>query len=165
MNRGYTIERYLKLVEKAREVVHGISLSTDMIFGFPGETENDFNKSVSVMKDVKFDHAFLYRYSERNGTKASTMHNAIPENIRLERLKEAIAIQLEISQELNRKRIGEIHTVLVKEQSKDGQGFFGLAEKNIPVVINGNTNGIKFGTFVDVRIESTTGSSLIGTVE
>ncbi|MBT4482613.1 MAG: MiaB/RimO family radical SAM methylthiotransferase, partial [Candidatus Latescibacteria bacterium] len=165
MNRRYTTADYLTLVEKARHIVDGISLSTDFIFGFPGETEEDYQKSLSVINTVEFDYAFLYRYSERNGTKACGLEGSVPEKIRLERLKEAIERQRAISYKLNRKRIGEVHKVLVKEISKDGEGLFGLAEKNIPVVINGKTDGIKFGSFVDVRIESTTGSSLIGIVE
>lgn len=165
MKRGYTVTEYLSLVEKARRIVDGISITTDMIFGFPGETEKDFQKTLSVMKTVRFDYAFMYRYSMRKGTSASRMPDSVPGEIKIERLKEAIALQKEISHERNKEQIGNRHKVLIKSVSKDGKGWFGFSGMNMPVVVRCNKDSIAIGSFVNVNIESTTGASLIGRVE
>jgi len=162
MNRGYTISDYMSLIEKARETVKGISVTTDMIFGFPGETEEDFKISLRVMENIQFDFAFLYRYSEREGTKACTLPGSVPEEIRIDRLKKAIALQNTITHQKNEERVGSETDVLVKTLSKDGKGWFGFSDTNIPVVFTSENNDVKIGDLVNVVIESTTGSSLIG---
>ena len=162
MNRGYTAGEYLNLIEQARSIVDGISITTDMIFGFPGETDRDFMDSLSVMETVRYDYAFLYRYSERAGTKASSMDGSIPEHIRKERLKEAIELQKAITQERHTEQVGTTHKVLIKGLSKDGKGWFGFSEKSIPVVVTGNGEGVDAGSFVKAHITGTTGASLLG---
>jgi len=162
MNRDYTVSDYMSLIEKARETVNEISITTDMIFGFPGETEEDFQASLRVMKDIQFDFAFLYRYSEREGTKACRLPGSVPEEIRIARLKKAIALQNTITHQKNEKRIGSETVVLIKALSKDGKGWFGFSDTNIPVVFTSESKDIKIGVLVNVLIESTTGSSLIG---
>jgi tRNA-2-methylthio-N6-dimethylallyladenosine synthase len=162
MNRGYTVERYEAVADKARRLVPGISLTTDLIFGFPGETEEDFEATIALMERVRFDFAFLYRYSEREGTPACALPSQVPEQLRIERLKRAIALQNAIAAERNRSRIGSEQTVLVKGPSKDGAGWYGFSETSIPVVVSSGNGGLAPGDFVRVCIESTTGASLVG---
>jgi len=162
MNRGYTAADYLSIVDRARTLVDGISITTDMIFGFPGETEEDFRASLDLMREVRFDYAFLYRYSEREGTKASTMPGSVPEKLRIERLKEAIEMQQRISRERQAARVGGVATVLVKGVSKDGDGWFGFTETGIPTVVKADDGGVGAGSFVTVEITGTTGASLLG---
>ena len=165
MNRGYTVSDYMRLIDKAREMVNGISITTDLLFGFPGETEEDFLATLSVMETVRYDFAFLYRYSERKGTKASLLDGNVPEEIRIERLKKAIALQNRINYQKNKERIGSSADVLVNKVSKDGRGWFGFSETNTPVVFYADNKDIAPGFFVNVMIESTTGASLVGKVQ
>ncbi len=162
MNRGYTVSDYISVIREAREIVSGISVTTDMIFGFPGETEEDFQASLRVMKKMRYDFAFLYRYSEREGTKACCLPCSVPEEIRIDRLKKAIALQNRITHQNNEGRIGSETAVLVKASSKDSSGWFGFSETNIPVVFTSQNREVKIGDIVNVLIESTTGSSLVG---
>ena len=162
MNRGYTVSDYMRLIETAREMINGISITTDLLFGFPGETEEDFQATLSVMEAVRYDFAFLYRYSERKGTKASSLGGNVPEEIRIERLKKAIALQNRINYQKNKERIGSDAVVLVNKVSKDGRGWFGFSETNTPVVFYADNKDIAPGSFVKVLIESTTGASLVG---
>ena len=162
MNRGYTVSSYLEIVNKAREIVDKISITTDLIFGFPGETEADFQATLSVMEEARFDFAFLFRYSEREGTAACRLDGGVPEEIRIDRLKKAIALQNRITHRKNDERIGSETVILVKAASKDGKGWFGFSETNIPVVLTSEDKDITIGSFVNVRIESSTGASLIG---
>ena len=164
MNRGYIVSGYLDIVRKARELVKGISITTDLIFGFPGETEEDYQATIDVMKKVTYDFCFLYRYSEREGTRACDLPGNIPEHIRIERLKHAIDLQNSITAEKNRNRIGSIVQMLIKSRSKDKRGWFGFTDTNIPVVAVSSSNGLNIGSLTEVYIESTTGASLKGNI-
>lgn len=164
MNRGYTVEHYIKIIRKARELMPDISITTDLIFGFPGETEKDYRDTLAVLEDVRYDFAFLYRYSERTGTKACGLPGSVPEKVRIERLSNAINLQNRITQEKNSERIGTDVTVLVKDVSKDRKGWYGFSETAIPVVLYSPGKAVEIGSFARVRIESTTGASLIGSV-
>ncbi|MFC1511702.1 tRNA (N6-isopentenyl adenosine(37)-C2)-methylthiotransferase MiaB [Candidatus Latescibacterota bacterium] len=165
MNRGYTVDRYRSVIDRARSLVPGISITTDLLFGFPGESEADFQTTLRVMENIRFDFAFLYRYSERTGTRAAGLAGAVPGEIRIARLSEAIALQNAISREKNRERIGTETVVLVKDRSKDGRGWYGFSEANIPVVLTSPEKPVDIGSFVTVTVESTTGASLVGTVK
>jgi len=162
MNRGYTVSGYLRLIEKARKIVKGISITTDLIFGFPGETEEDFRATLSIMETVRYDFCFLYRYSERAGTDACRIQSSVPEETRIDRLKKAIELQNTITRQKNIEQIGSEMTVLVKSLSKDKKGWFGFSETNMPVVFTSEDNDVKPGSLVKVLIESTTGASLVG---
>ncbi len=162
MNRKYTISRYLHLVEKSREMIPGISVTTDLIFGFPGETEKDYESTIAVMERVGFDFAFLYRYSEREGTRACGMPGDVPENVRIDRLKQAIDLQNSITAKKNHDRIGQVHMVLIKGESKDGRGWYGFTGTGAPVVFTTHDFSMGPGEFAKVRIESSTGASLVG---
>ncbi|MCK5785604.1 MAG: tRNA (N6-isopentenyl adenosine(37)-C2)-methylthiotransferase MiaB [Candidatus Sabulitectum sp.] len=113
MNRGYTRNEYLDKVAMLKEVMPDIVLSTDMIAGFPGETSTEFEDSISLLKEVRFDYAFLFRYSERNGTSALNISPAVPVKERLERLSVLQDLQAEITMERSKETIGRELTVLV----------------------------------------------------
>ncbi|MFC1542068.1 tRNA (N6-isopentenyl adenosine(37)-C2)-methylthiotransferase MiaB [Candidatus Latescibacterota bacterium] len=162
MNRGYTVSDYLGLIERTRDIVGNISITTDLIFGFPGETEQDYRATISVMETVRFDFAFLYRYSERAGTAACGLPGSVPEETRLDRLGHAIDIQNATTREKNAGYIGSVMSVLVKSRSKDEKGWFGFSEFNIPVVFYTDNGNVKPGSIVKVLIESTTGASIVG---
>ena len=164
MNRRYTMEDYIRRVDAARAAVPGISLTTDIMFGFPGETEEDAAETVALMERVRYDFAFLYRYSEREGTAACGMTDAVPEPARIRRLSEAIERQRIITAERNRERIGSTRVVLVKAPSKDGKGWFGMTDISVPTVVTASDDGVCEGMFVKAVIDSTTGASLVGRI-
>ena len=161
MRRRYSIEHYLSVVDKAREYIDGLAVTTDLIFGFPGETEEDYQATIDVMNRVRFDYGFLYRYSEREGTKACDLEGHIPEELRYKRLNAAIAIQQKITSERHEELVGSTQRVLIKDRSKDGKGWFGFSGLSIPVVVRGLDESGP-GSFADVTITGTTGASLIG---
>ncbi len=162
MNRGYDTTAYRAIVDRARAEIPGVTVTTDMIFGFPGEREEDFRDSIAMMREIRFEYAFLYRYSEREGTKACGMPDSVPEHIRIERLSGAIELQQRISRERQEERRGMTATVLVKGPSKDGEGWFGYTEWGIPAVVSAKGTDIREGSFLSVDITGTTGASLLG---
>lgn len=118
MNRGYTAERYLKLVEKIRRAVPGAAITTDLIVGFPGESEDDFLATLEMIERVRFDAAYTFIFSPRKGTPAATMPDQLPVEVAKERLNRLIRVQNRISLELNREQIGQTKEVLVEGRSK-----------------------------------------------
>lgn len=162
MNRRYSIADYLAKAERAREMVAGVGISTDLIFGFPGETEADFRATLAVMERVRFDFAFLYRYSEREGTAACDLPGSVPEEERIRRLSAAINLQQAMSAEKNRALVGTEQVMLVKDRSKDGAGWYGFTETTVPAVIRNANHGIGPGSFARMRVTATTGASLVG---
>ncbi len=125
MNRKYTVERYLEIIEKVRTAVPDISITSDIITGFPSESEDDFWKTVSVIKEVKFDDLFVFKYSERPGTSASMMNDDVPLTEKERRHKTILDIQEAISIERNRRFTGKTDSVFVlKKSRKKREGFF-----------------------------------------
>ena len=118
MNRGYTIGHYMDIVEKAKTIVPDLTLTTDIIVGFPGESDEDFDGTFNTMKDIKFDDAFTYRFSPREGTKAAKMTNKIPEYIIHERLDSIIALQRDISLLKRKNMMGKKLKLFRKRQLK-----------------------------------------------
>ena len=163
MNRGYDSTRYLRLVDAARAVMPDLAITTDFIFGFPGETDDEYRKTLDVMERVRFDYAFLYRYSEREGTKAVGLPGSVPEDVRIARLSAAIELQQAITREKHEAYSGKETVVLVKRRSKDDDGWFGFSEMSIPVVVKG-IESVQIGDFVTARITGTTGASLMGEI-
>ena len=153
MNRNYTKEQYLNLVEKMKKKIPGIEFSTDIIVGFPGETEQDFEETLDVVKKVCFEQVFMFIYSRRVGTKADKMEAQIPENTKHERfdkLKQLVESQIE---ENNKKYVGTTRKVLVEGKSKTNANFLtGRTDTNKVVNFEGNENHI--GKIVDMQIVS-----------
>lgn len=118
MNRGYTKEQYLELVKKIREKVPNVTFTTDIIVGFPGETEEDFEDTLDVVRQVEFEQVFMFIYSVRKGTRAERMENHIPEEIKSERFYRLKTLADGIVEETMKKYVGTIQDVLVEGESK-----------------------------------------------
>ena len=125
MNRRYTRERYLELVNKLRSVKPEIGLTTDIIVGFPGETEEQFEDTLSLVRAVRYDSAFTFIYSKRAGTKAAQMPDNTPEPVKSERIQRLIALQSDISREILTAQVGRRETVLVESLSARDEGWVG----------------------------------------
>ncbi len=140
MWRGYTVERYLSIVEKLREKVPNIAIATDVIVGFPGETEEQFRNTLKLMEQVEFDQAFMFAFSPRPNTLAATFPDQIPEPIKKRRLQELIALQNEIQQRKNEREVGQVVEVLVEGPSeKNPKRLSGRTRTNKTVVFEGST--------------------------
>jgi tRNA-2-methylthio-N6-dimethylallyladenosine synthase len=164
MRRTYTRDEYLDLIERARKIVPGISLSTDVIAGFCGETEDEHRDTLSLMELVRYDQAYMFMYSERPDTYAARKYvDDVPEETKKRRLAEIIDLQTRISLENNRKEIGTIHQVLVEGPSKrsDAQ-FAGRTDTNKVVVFD--RNGAEKGQYLNVRITDATSATLKGEI-
>lgn len=153
MNRVYTKEQYLNLVQKMKDKIPGVKFSTDIIVGFPGETEEDFEDTLDVVRKVKFEQIFMFIYSRRVGTPADKMENQIPEEIkhkRFDRLKALYETQLA---ENNKEYINTIQNLLVEGYSKTNSEFLtGRTDTNKVVIFEGDSSLI--GKFVPVKIVS-----------
>jgi tRNA-2-methylthio-N6-dimethylallyladenosine synthase len=160
MNRGYTRLRYLDLIDMLRDMMPGIVLSTDVIAGFPGETEQDFEDTVSLLREVQFDYAFLFRYSERSGTTACDLPGSLPEKLRLTRLNHLQEIQREITVARSRALVGSYRRVLVMGPSKKPGQQSGRTEGNRVVILEGSS--FEPGTRVDVLITRADGWTHFG---
>ena len=161
MNRGYTREHYLNLIEKLREKVPGISITTDLIVGFPGEIEDDFQDTLDLVRRAEFDIGFCFRYSPRKDTPASKMPDQLPEEVKLRRLYELLKIQDDISVAKNRAMVGTIHELLIEGRNpKDECQLLGRTDTNKIVFFNGDTDLI--GQLVTVNIVDAGNWSLRG---
>jgi tRNA-2-methylthio-N6-dimethylallyladenosine synthase len=162
MNRTYSIEHYLQLIEKARKIIPGVSFSTDIISGFPTETFEDHVMTLDVMREVKFDGAFMFKYSPREGTKAFRMKDDVPEEIKAKRLQEIINLQQQLSFVMNQELIGKEEVVLVEGFSKKSDKFLsGRSDTNKVTILPADDN-IKVGEYVKVKINRATSATLFG---
>ena len=162
MNRKYTREWYLDRVAAIRRILPDAGLSTDMFTGFHGETEEDFNQTLTLMREAGFDSAFMFKYSERPGTFASKhLPDNVPEEVKINRLNRMITLQNELSLESNRRDIGKEFEVLVEGRSKrSADELFGRTSQNKVIVFP--RGEFKPGDFVRVRVESATSATLRG---
>ncbi|MBP3523759.1 MAG: tRNA (N6-isopentenyl adenosine(37)-C2)-methylthiotransferase MiaB [Clostridia bacterium] len=161
MNRKYTREQYLSRVAAIRERIPDMSLTTDLIVGYPGETEEEFEETCSLVNEVGYDSAFTFIYSPRIGTRAADMPDQIPEDVSSRRIQKLIAIQKENTRRNYAGYIGQVHSVLVEEASKrDEHQMAGKDEYNITVNFPGSKDLI--GRIVRVRITSAGESTLRG---
>ncbi len=164
MVRRYTRGRFLEIVDRVRSRVPGIALSTDVIVGFPGETEEDFELTADLMTRVRFDDAFLYRYSPREGTPATRLPAAelVDEQTSGRRLASLIELQREIQREIHERELGTVAEVLVERSARTEGDMLGRTGTNKVVVFPGRESWI--GSFLRVRLDSTTGATFIGEV-
>lgn len=153
MNRKYTKEQYLELVEKMKQQIPGVTFSTDIIVGFPGETDEDLEDTLDVVRKVNFEQVFMFIYSRRVGTVADKMENQIPEEIkhkRFDKLKQLVESQIEQN---NKKYIGTVQNVLIEGKSKNNPEMLsGRTDTNKVVVLKGTEKDI--GTILPVTIVS-----------
>lgn len=161
MNRKYTREWYLGRIAAIRKAIPDCSITSDMFTGFHGETEDDFNETLSLMREVGFDSSFMFKYSERPGTLASkTMPDNVPEDVKIDRLNRMIALQNELSAESNRRDIGKEMEVLVEGVSKRSkEQFVGRTSQNKTAVFpKGN---FRVGDLIKVKVDDATSATLI----
>ncbi|MBC7189547.1 tRNA (N6-isopentenyl adenosine(37)-C2)-methylthiotransferase MiaB [Candidatus Aerophobetes bacterium] len=152
MRRGYTREKYLEIVEKVREAVPDITITTDIIVGFPGEEEKDFEDTLDMIRKVKFDGAFTFEFSPLPGTLASSLEKQVPREVKRRRLRELIKLQQEILEEKNKELVGKVEEVLVEDVSpKNEKELQGKTRGAKTVVFPADKTLI--GNFVKVRIE------------
>lgn len=162
MNRTYSVEHYLNLIEKAKKIIPGVSFSTDIISGFPTETWEDHFATIEVMKQVRYDGAYMFKYSPREGTKAFKMVDDVPEDIKSKRLQEIIDIQHQISLEKNQDMIGKEEIILVEGFSKKSNSFVaGRTDTNKTVIVPINDK-IKTSDYIRVKITKATSGTLFG---
>lgn len=160
MNRTYTIEHYLNLIEKAKKIIPGVSFSTDIISGFPTETFEDHLMTLDVMEKVRYDGAYMFKYSAREGTKAYKMENDVDDATKTKRLNEIIDLQQRISYEVNQELIGKEEIVLVEGFSKKSDLFYsGRTDSNKVVVFPINSE-INVGDYVRTKITRATSGTL-----
>ena len=153
MNRQYTKESYLKLVDKIRAKIPDVAFTTDIIVGFPGETEEDFQDTLDVVKKVKYEQVFMFIYSVRKGTRAETMPNHIPEEIKSERFGRLKLLADTLTEEENMKYIGTVQKVLVEGESKNNKDMLsGRTRTNKVVIFEGDKDLI--GKEVGLKIIS-----------
>ena len=164
MNRRYTIESYLKKIEYAKKKIPDIEFSSDIIVGFPGETEDDFVKTMELVKKVEYEQLFMFIYSKRKGTVAEKMQNQVDLATKKDRLKRLIALQNEIGTKVAEKYIGKVVDVLVSDVHPKKQGFvIGTTFTNKNVNFAGDKSLI--GKTVKVKITSSKLTVLYGTME
>jgi tRNA-2-methylthio-N6-dimethylallyladenosine synthase len=160
MRRTYDRERYVALAAKLRAAIPGLSLGTDLIVGFPGETEEDFRQTLEVVEEVRYDSAFTFIYSPRRGTEAADRRDQVPEQIKHERLERLVDVVQRIAAEKNTARIGSVEEVLVEGTSRtDERLLLGRTRGNVTVNFAGAAEP---GELVDVLIDDATSTTLRG---
>ena len=154
MNRGYTIERFKELVAYVREKMPDIAITTDLITGFPGETEEMHQETVKLLKEIRFDSCYTFIYSPRKGTPAARMENQIDDETKHRRLQELMDVENEISLELNKEMEGKTYTVIVEGPSKqDETNWFGRTSTN-KMILFPYREGLKVGDTVEAKVET-----------
>ena len=159
MNRKYTCEQYLHTVNLLRERVPGIAISTDIIVGFPGETDSEFEETVRLMRKVEFDGAFIFRYSTRKGTPAAKMEAQVPDDVKRQRNQVLLKLQEEVTLKKNMQIVGSDLDVLVEGKSKRNPNrYTGRSRCNRIVVFPGEPSDV--GKIVNVHIKRATSLTL-----
>lgn len=161
MNRGYTTEKYMETVEYIKEKLPDAVLSTDIIVAFPGETEDDFAKTLDILSKVKYDMVFSFIYSPRKGTPAAKMENVIPDDVKSDRMRRLLDLQTEIADALNSKCLGKTYRVICQGKSKNNAGMLeGRTEGNKILLFASET--AQEGDFVNVKVTETHAYALYG---
>ncbi|MBI1870963.1 MAG: tRNA (N6-isopentenyl adenosine(37)-C2)-methylthiotransferase MiaB [Chlamydiae bacterium] len=164
MKRGYTREGYFEKVLKARERIPGVSISTDAIVGFPGETDEDFMETCRAFKEIAFDGAFIFKYSRRSQTPAVEMPDQVPEEVKEDRHQTLLKLQDEISYQKNQSFLGKTIDVLVEAPDKKNKAlFFGRSRDNRMVFFDGKPSSI--GSVLPICIEKVTAYALYGKIK
>jgi tRNA-2-methylthio-N6-dimethylallyladenosine synthase len=160
MRRTYSRERFLALVERMRAAIPDLALTTDLIVGFPGETEADFRETLEAVGEVGFDSAFTFVFSPRQGTEAATMPDQVPEEVKRERIERLVEVVQRVAHARNQERIGRVEEVLVEGASRtDPTLLRGRTRRNTTVNFRGKAAP---GALVGVRIEEATSTTLKG---
>ncbi len=164
MNRTYTIEHYLDIIEKAKRIIPGVSFSTDIIAGFPTETWEDHLMTLEVMKHVRYDGAYMFKYSAREGTKAYRMDDDVTDEMKTKRLQEIIQLQQKISFEKNQDLLGKEEVVLIEGFSRKSDKFLAGRTDTNKVLIVPFDERIKEGAYIKAKITRATHATLFGEI-
>jgi tRNA-2-methylthio-N6-dimethylallyladenosine synthase len=160
MRRTYTPERYLELVARLRNAIPDVALGTDIIVGFPGETEDDFRRTLAVVEEVGFDSAFTFVYSARQGTEAAAMQEQVPHGTKIARMERLVELTQRLARSRNEERVGRVEEVLVEGVSRtDGERLRGRTRRNTTVNFSGSAQA---GELVHVQIDAATSTTLRG---
>jgi len=160
MRRTYDRDRYLRLVERLRAAIPDLALGTDIIVGFPGETEDDFRQTLETVEQVRYDSAFTFVYSPRRGTEAAELPDQVPEDVKRDRIERLVEVVQRIAAERNAERVGRVEQVLVEGRSRtDARLLRGRTRRNTTVNFAGDAQP---GDLVDVVIEGATSTTLRG---
>ncbi len=160
MNRKYTREHYLNLVNKIKSKIPDVFLSTDIIVGFPGETEEDFNDTMSLVNEVNYGGLFGFMYSKRSGTVAESMPNQIPDDIKHQRVNALLQLSKSQIKEHNKNLVGKTVEVLIESKLEDGS-FVGITDSGKNVVIN---EDVKLATYYLAKVNSISGNKLMASI-
>lgn len=163
MLRRYTREEYLEVVARLRAAMPGITFSTDIIVGFPGETEAQFAETLSLVPEAGFDDAYMFRYSVREGTPAVRLKDHVDEAVAAERLERLIAVVRQQARSRNVQRVGSRHEVLVERPARRGELLLGRTRTNHMVLLDLPVESI--GSYQQVRLTGTTGSTFTGELD
>jgi tRNA-2-methylthio-N6-dimethylallyladenosine synthase len=157
MGRRYTRDQYLECVDRLRTAIPNLAITTDIIVGFPGETDDDFGETVSLVREVAFDDAFTFRYSPREGTGAVRLPDAVPDEVSGSRLRELIAVVRDVARRKNVALVGSTHEVLVEKPARRGNLLQTRTRTNKVALVDGPTEWI--GSYRVVRLTGTTGAT------
>ncbi|MFI3257578.1 MAG: tRNA (N6-isopentenyl adenosine(37)-C2)-methylthiotransferase MiaB [Spirochaetales bacterium] len=164
MNRKYSRNDYIDLINRITTKIPDVSLTTDILIGFPGETEDDFKQTTELMELIEFDAAFMYYYNPREGTPAANYEDQISLEVKKERLAKIIALQQQITQKKMSRRLGQIHDVLAQGVSRDNDNeLIGKTEQDERIVFEAAKENIGF--FVKVRLDELQGNTFRGTIQ
>jgi len=161
MNRGYTSQHFLDITNKLRKAMPEIAITTDIIAGFPGETEEQFQRTFELMNKIQFDYAFTFKYSPRTGTKAAKFTNQVPEEIRLTRLQQLIELQQDITTQKYKEQIGKIKEIYVEQVSKKSAAEMAGKSRDFKITVFPGDKSL-IGKFIKVRITDAVGWTLKG---
>ena len=165
MNRTYDMERYLSIVEKLRRVSPDIAITSDIIMGFPGESDEDFEDTMSALEKIRFDMVYSFNYSPREGTRAEKMENAVPEEKKCERMTRLLKRQTQISREMNEKYLGTEQRVLLDSVDfKDGKQIYNARTDTNKLVHIENGEILPIGEFITVKIDRIGAFDLFGKI-
>ena len=158
MNRGYAREDYLRLIREIKNTVSDVTITSDILIGFPTETEEDFRSTLDLMREAEFDDAYTYYYNPREGTKACSLGDTVSRGEKLSRLREVIELNRTIKRKRQLGRLGRRERVLVEDVSKKNPGeLLGRTEHDEMAVFPGSSEMI--GTFLTVRLKTLQGTT------
>lgn len=164
MNRGYTKDQYLKLVNDLKTAVPDILMTTDIIVGFPGETDSDFEDTLDVVRTVEYGSAFMFKYSKRTGTEAAEMYTQVDEKIKSQRLQELLTLQEKYTKKVAGKFVDTTVEVLVEDDDSANRNVIGKTSQNLPVSLE-TEEKVELGSIIKVKINQIKAHTLIGNIQ
>ncbi|AIS52174.1 threonylcarbamoyladenosine tRNA methylthiotransferase MtaB [Thermoanaerobacter kivui] len=165
MGRKYTTEEYKKVIERLRQYIEDVAITTDVMVGFPGETEEEFDKTYNFLKDICFSKLHVFKYSRRKGTKAYNFPNQVPNSVKEERSKKLIELSNECEHQFMSKFIGKTLDVLFEQAVKDKEDYVeGLTDNYLRVAVNGDVNLLR-NEILPVKIKEIKNDLLLGEIE